>query len=145
VQGASVVGPGPAHSVKDASLIVMPSTIAPDGFLVHSYAGDDPLECKDYIGQRLGIPSFQPSTPLLSAEALAIVVPTKPEQPPPANSNADFARKIWCESTATRGSLAERYLNSRCLILDPDEDWHRVLRFHPLAHLDLNARRQGWG
>ena len=34
-------------------------------FTVHSHAGDDPLECKDYVRERLGMPRWAPgsSTP----------------------------------------------------------------------------------
>lgn len=32
----------------------------PDGFIVHSHAGDDDLACKDYVRSKLGLPSWQP-------------------------------------------------------------------------------------
>jgi hypothetical protein len=32
---------------------------APDGFLVHSFANDDPIACRDYVRQKLGLPTFK--------------------------------------------------------------------------------------
>jgi hypothetical protein len=34
----------------------------PDGFVVHSFAGDDPIDCKDYIREKAGLPSFVPKS-----------------------------------------------------------------------------------
>jgi hypothetical protein len=53
--GKEVRAPGPGHTPKDRSLTVRVDALAPDGFLVHSFAGDDPLACKDYVRDRLGI------------------------------------------------------------------------------------------
>ena len=35
------------------------SNEAPDGFLVHCFAGDDPIACKDYVREKLGLPAFK--------------------------------------------------------------------------------------
>jgi putative DNA primase/helicase len=32
-----------------------------DGFVVHSFAGDDPLRCRDYVRERLGFGPFKPN------------------------------------------------------------------------------------
>jgi hypothetical protein len=53
--------PGPGHSAVDRSLSVKPDDSAPDGFLVHSFAGDDAIACKDYVRERLGLPAFKPN------------------------------------------------------------------------------------
>jgi hypothetical protein len=37
-----VLAPGPQHSPKDRSLCVSLAPATPSGFLVHSFAGDDP-------------------------------------------------------------------------------------------------------
>jgi 5S rRNA maturation endonuclease (ribonuclease M5) len=55
-----VLAPGPNHSEKDRSLAVTLDASAPDGFLVHSFAGDDPIACKDYVRKRLGLPEWTP-------------------------------------------------------------------------------------
>src|SRR5262249_38802886 len=46
----------PGHSAGDRSLSVKLDSAAPDGFLVHSFAGDDPIVCRDYVRQKLGLP-----------------------------------------------------------------------------------------
>lgn len=56
VSGDQVLAPGPGHSEKDRSMSVRLDPAAPDGFLVHSFAGDDPIECKDYVRERCRLP-----------------------------------------------------------------------------------------
>ena len=55
-----VIAPGPGHSAKDRSLSVKLDSAAPDGFIVHSFAGDDPIACRDYVRERLSLPAFKP-------------------------------------------------------------------------------------
>jgi hypothetical protein len=55
-----VRAPGPGHSTADRSLSVKLDPTAPDGFVVHSFAGDDPIACKDYVRQQLGLKPFEP-------------------------------------------------------------------------------------
>ena len=40
---------------------IRPDNAAPDGFVLHSFAGDDPIKCKDYVRERLGLPAFKPN------------------------------------------------------------------------------------
>ena len=61
VSGAQVYVPGPGHSAKDRSLSIKLDAGAPDGFLVHSFAGDDPIRCKDYVRAKLGLPAWSGS------------------------------------------------------------------------------------
>jgi hypothetical protein len=58
ISGAEILCPGPGHSAKDRSLAVKP-TAANGGFVVHSHSGDDPIVCRDYVRQKLGLPEFQ--------------------------------------------------------------------------------------
>jgi hypothetical protein len=60
VSGSGVNCPGPGHSGSDRSLSVTPSATTPNGFLAHSFAGDDPIDCLDYVRARLGLPAFAP-------------------------------------------------------------------------------------
>jgi hypothetical protein len=60
VRKDKVYAPGPGHSAADRSLTVWPSS-GPDGFSVHSHAGDDPIVCKDYVRRKAGLPAFQPT------------------------------------------------------------------------------------
>jgi hypothetical protein len=63
VSGRDVTCPGPGHSAVNRSLSVTLSATAPDGFLVHSFAGDDPIACKDYVRAKLGMPAFARQAP----------------------------------------------------------------------------------
>jgi hypothetical protein len=61
VSGGQVRAPGPGHSPQDRSLSIKLDESAPDGFLVHSFAGDDPLICKDYVRAKLDLPAWSGS------------------------------------------------------------------------------------
>jgi Protein of unknown function (DUF3631) len=60
VRGGEVLCPGPGHSTTDRSLSVKGDATRPDGFLVHSFSGDDPIECRDHVRNKLGLPNFEP-------------------------------------------------------------------------------------
>jgi putative DNA primase/helicase len=115
VAGGQVLCPGPPpHSAKDRSLAVKPN--GPDDFLVHSFAGDDPLACLAYVRRRLGV--ARPEEERRSAPK------------PPLRPLSDAWRGIWAEAHDPRRTLVERYLASRGLPL-PDEAAGEALRFHP--------------
>jgi hypothetical protein len=54
VSGDQVRCPGPGHSATDRSLSVKMSATN-GGFVVHSFAGNDPIACKDHVRKRLGM------------------------------------------------------------------------------------------
>ena len=56
-----VLAPGPNHSRQDRSLSIKLAPESPDGFVCHSFAGDDGLQCKTYIREKLGLPAFKPN------------------------------------------------------------------------------------
>src|SRR5438046_1804340 len=58
INGGQVLCPGPGHSTKDRSLAVKLDDSAPDGFVVHSFADDDPIACRDYVREKAGLPAF---------------------------------------------------------------------------------------
>jgi Protein of unknown function (DUF3631) len=58
MHGDHVYAPGPGHSVSDRSLSVLIDASAPDGFVIHSFAGDDAIACRDYVRDRLGLAAF---------------------------------------------------------------------------------------
>ena len=60
VRGDEVLCPGPGHSNADRSLSVKPDKDAADGFLVYSFACDDPILCRDHVRTKLGLPPFEP-------------------------------------------------------------------------------------
>jgi hypothetical protein len=59
VSGGQIRAPGPGHSALDRSLSVKLDSDAPDGFIVHSFAGDDPIVCRDHVRQKTGTQPFQ--------------------------------------------------------------------------------------
>jgi hypothetical protein len=109
VSGAQVLAPGPLHSPRDRSLSIRLSASSPDGFICHSFAGNGWQACRDYVKSRLGLAQFDP--PL--------------REPKPAIVGDDAKRMsnalaLWREGVDPRGTLAERYLNNRGLILGDD-------------------------
>ena len=62
VSNGQVLSPGPGHSPVDRSLAVRPDPNAPDGFVVHSFANDDPIACKDYVREKCRLPAFKRRT-----------------------------------------------------------------------------------
>jgi Toprim domain len=137
--GGQLLCPGPGHSPRDRSLAVRPSPDG-DGFIVHSYCGDDWTLCKDYVRERLELPQWQPGderkrrvdpSRLKTFERAA--VETEAERRPLTQDDRiriERARAVWDEATDPRGTLAERYLASRALALD-DYVAGKVLRYHP--------------
>jgi 5S rRNA maturation endonuclease (ribonuclease M5) len=56
VQGTQVLCPGPGHDSGDRSLSVKPDKADLEGFVTHSFAGDDWKECRAHVRRRLGLP-----------------------------------------------------------------------------------------
>ena len=61
VSGGEIVCPGPHHSAADRRLSVKIDSTSPDGFVVHSFAGDDTIGCRDHVRAKLGLPPFEPT------------------------------------------------------------------------------------
>jgi putative DNA primase/helicase len=121
--GRNVLVPGPGHSRTDRSLSILIDPGAPDGFIVHSFAGDDPIKCRDYVKTRLGLAGQTPQ-PRASKT---------PRQRAPARLSADNtprALEIFMEARPIEGTIAMTHLASR-RILELPPDVHEVLRFHP--------------
>jgi hypothetical protein len=59
--GDQIRAPGPGHSKEDRSLSVKVDDRAPGGFVVHSFANDDPITCRDYVRAKAGIDPFKPN------------------------------------------------------------------------------------
>jgi hypothetical protein len=74
VSGDQVLAPGPNHSKADRSLAVKPDGTAPDGFLVHSFANDDPIACKRYVRERCGLPPFKANGDRRSSSEVAALL-----------------------------------------------------------------------
>lgn len=110
-----VLCPGPGHTSKDRSLSV---TLSGRDFIVHSFAGDDWQECKDYVRSIVGQGG----------------VYLKPAQDRPDlrhDGAADEAERtaralaLWSEARPLKGTPAEAYLASRGLsYAGPALRWH---------------------
>jgi putative DNA primase/helicase len=125
-----VLCPGPNHSRKDRSLQVTLSDYAPEGFLVHSFGGDDWQQCRDYVRERLGLPSWQPGD-VREFDRRVVNAQSEARRPRVGDDlvRIERARAIWNEASDPRGTLAETYLQLRRLTLD--DDVLIALRFHP--------------
>jgi hypothetical protein len=127
IGSSRVLAPGPGHSRRDRSLSVWFSATAPDGFIVCSHAGDDWTKCKDYVRARLGIEREDASSR-----------PTEARRRAPEPRREDDGRKkkmadamaLWNAAIDPRGTLVEKYLNSRRLDLG-DDLASDVLRWDP--------------
>src|SRR5262245_2757820 len=123
-----VSAPGPGHSQHDRSLRIWLDASAPDGFRVHSFAGDDPIRCRDHVLKMLGLPPWRPG-----ASASRRPKPHQIADPDAAQEGRiAHARSIWRETVEMRGTVAEAYLNSRGL--EFEGDLTHVLRFHGGLH-----------
>lgn len=124
----SILCPGPGHTAQDRSLSIKIVPEAPDGFVVFSHAGDDPIVCRDYVRTRLQLPPFAPG------RDRAPLMPPSPIRVPTFNDDerehVTWALGIWERCVSPVGTLAERYLKSRGLPLEPQMAGS-VLRFHP--------------
>jgi hypothetical protein len=91
VNGGQVLAPGPGHQAKDRSLCVKLDASAPDGFVVHSFSGDDAFACRDHVRERLSIPAFKPNghgRRRTSGEDVELLLQQAMEQPAtPSNFN----------------------------------------------------------
>jgi putative DNA primase/helicase len=131
--------PGPGHSRSDRSLQVTLQSGAPDGFLVHSFCGDDWRDCRDHVRARLGLPSWEPgdgqnrrvigSVRELDQRALDAQAEERPHTQDD-RKRIECARAIWDEARNLRGTLAESYLQLR-KIFPLDDEALTALRFHP--------------
>lgn len=127
--------PGPGHSRLDASLLVILDPDAPDGFRVHSFAGDDFRDCRDYVKQGLGIATTGRDSP---GAAVISIDRQEIERIKAAEAKAREAKRraaldIWTEAAPLPRTLAASYLSSR--IGGAPIPWQIIesgnVRFHP--------------
>lgn len=134
MHGHRVLAPGPGHSRQDRSLSIRLSETAPDGFVVHSHAGDDWRLCRDHVADALNLPRdrwkdrHEPDPAELRRRAEARQRAEAREAAEAARRQR-FARSIWAEAGDPRGTVVQRYLNARRLDL-PADVCGAVLRFH---------------
>ncbi|WP_250972458.1 AAA family ATPase [Agrobacterium rosae] len=80
-RGNQISAPAPGHSKRDLSLRVMIDPFAPEGFVVHPLAGEDPIDMRDYVRTKAGLPDWQ-SGGNQQAHSTAIYKPAKKPEPP---------------------------------------------------------------
>ena len=123
--GDQILCPGPGHSRRDRSLSVRVSST--DGFIVHSFTGDDWRLCRDHVRERLGL--CRETVARRPKEARR-----RPPSPQPVDDDHEektaSALALWRGSLNPRGMRVETYLRSRGLDLG-DDIAGEVLRWNP--------------
>jgi hypothetical protein len=134
VSGQNVQVPGPGHSRADRSLSIKIDPAAPDGFIVHSFAGNSPIECRDYVRAALGLGAWERRKQPFSSHS-------RPITSRDAAKRSALALRIWNETHDPSGTTVAKYLASRGLTLTEDIAAD-VIRFHPglkLEHMLVGA------
>jgi putative DNA primase/helicase len=130
--------PGPGHDPVDRSLSIKLNARAPGGFVVFSHAGDDPIECRDYVRSRLGLAEWRPG----GDSRIPFVVSQRS-----ADNNKDhlvsLALKIWKESVTPIGTLVEHYLSEHRRLVLPETAANTAVRFHGSLYVDKFTRMPG--
>jgi putative DNA primase/helicase len=131
-----VLCPGPGHRHRDRSLSIKFDQAAPEGFLVHSFAGDDLTQCHDHVRALLGLPTWSPHV----GEQLPLWVPMSKSKSEEEKRKAEWlqsrVRDIWEGACHPRRTIVQSYLTGskpeggRDLEF-PDDVAGGVLRFHP--------------
>jgi hypothetical protein len=103
VVAGQVLAPGPGHGPRDRSLSVRLCETSPDGFMVHSFAGDDWRACRDHVRRALGIEPVQRQAPTRAPE------PRPKDDQQKARALATAAAYV-AEMRPLRGTPGERYL-----------------------------------
>jgi hypothetical protein len=134
-RGNCVLAPGPCHSVRDRSMSVLIDWQAPDGFVVNSFAGDDPLQCRDYVRQMLGLPAW-------TRTRVPIIASTQKHgfaRDNAASNNSERALRVFGEAVPLAGSLGEVYLVRR---IGKEVAWSADLRFHKSCARNIGNSRE---
>lgn len=136
--GRYVLCPGPRHSPQDRSLQVSFDPRWPDGFLVHSFAGDDFRECRDYVRDQLGLSTrFVPKR----HDAKIEYAQAEPISAPRSKVNhTGLALAIWNDACGRNMNVVDAYLANRGIHMPDNVREADVLRFHPSCPFKLKDR-----
>jgi hypothetical protein len=129
--------PGPGHGPGDRSLSIKLDARAPGGFVVHSFADDDPIKCRDYVRSRLGLGPWAPG-----ADRAPLVV-AQPGADQDRERLKRLALRIWNEATDPQGTIVERYLGEHRGLSLPAEEACGSIRFHGALYFDKHKRHPG--
>jgi putative DNA primase/helicase len=155
VTGGQVLAPGPGHSAADRSLSVRLLATASNGFLTHSFAGDDWIACRKHVSARLGM-----GNGLGDCEQLAPIQRSAAEEEDEARRAASIRQQIETivgELVPLSGTPGEQYLREKRRI-DTDAiadilaridaiGWHPAAYFNQpdpsKPHHEFHGRRPG--
>jgi putative DNA primase/helicase len=126
VSRSQLTFPGPGHSRRDRSAVLWLVPDAPDGFTVHSHAGDDPLALRDHVRSILGLPGWTPNQEVKTVVQAAL--PQREREQDDAQRTAKAVR-IFEEAEDDHPTL-QAYLAARGVELPPGALGDTV-RFHP--------------
>ena len=142
----SLLCPGPGHSPCDRSLSVRFDSAAPDGFLVHSFTGDDQISCRDHVRAALGLGLWRDRREQ-AANLRKVRKPApaseKPTEGPEEATRVGWALRIWAEARDPRGTVVEGYLTGRGLEL-PDDVAFAPCAITPRSATRAAALRPAW-
>jgi hypothetical protein len=129
VVAGGVIFPAPGHSRADRSASVRFDPTAPGGFVVNSFAGDDPLPIRDHVREVLHLPRDHRTV------GMPTPVPAASHGPPDA-ARLDVERTtralaLWPQSRPPEGTPVQAYLESRGLALPDGAE--EAIRFHRLC------------
>jgi hypothetical protein len=111
VSGDQVLVPGPGHSPKDRSLSIRLDASAPGGFVVHSFADDDWVHCKEYVREKLGLSAWSWSAREWDNQKRARSRPAvQRDDRDYAERQFEKARWLWQRRSPLESSLGEIYL-----------------------------------
>jgi putative DNA primase/helicase len=130
--GRNVVAPGPGHSHAERSLSIKIDPCAPEGFIVHSFAGDSATECRDHVRAALGL--ARPDRRRRHSIRSELRHCSVQRQQDSARRTA-LAQGLWREAHDPRSAVVADYLTSRALSLT-DDIAGDVIRFHPSLKLN---------
>lgn len=136
VHGNRVVFPTPGHSAKDRGSVATLIPDAPDGILVHSFNGGDPIAIKAELRSAGVLAQWRAAdrtwcrfgrcrSDLRKHVAAPVAV-----RAPVDGRMQQHALQLWHEARAPAGTPAERYLTHEGTTQLP-ADAARFLRFHP--------------
>lgn len=135
--GVSFQGLG--HRPGDTSARILPDRDARNGYIVVSFAGDDPLMLRDYVDERCGLPRWEKrardheerDNPRELARQERAREQQRLAREAEAKIKAERVRRIWDEAARDpRNSLVETYLKRHRKLDLPEEVCGHAIRFH---------------
>lgn len=153
VSGLQVLAPGPGHSLSDRNLAVRPSSTAPDGFIVNSFAGDDFRDRREHVRCILGVDAggWKGKVPRTARSSRAKPQPSEGVARRDAFAPEQIA-SIFDSVVPISRTPGPSYLCETCGIETANVadvlkrvdaiDWHQALHFNEPGH-PLHGRRLG--